>query len=153
MARRLQFNRQNGLSLVEVMVAIGLLGILSLVLVGTYTGAAATHSMIQGRLDVNQEARRAMEHMVRDIRMATGVAIDNGSVTYTDRNGVSVTYTYSEEDRSLLRNESPVARNVSSHSVSWVKDSGGRVLEIHLQTELQQQTHELATTITLRNPN
>ena len=34
---------------------------LSLVLAGTYTGASATHSMIQGRLDVKQEARRAME--------------------------------------------------------------------------------------------
>ncbi len=104
-----------------------------------------------------------MEHMARDIRMATDVNIDEDAggtfqqVTYKDRNGTTVSYTHGAVDRVLVRNDSPVARYVASFEVRWVDNDNEShptdVLEISITTEHQGQSHDLRVSIKLRNPD
>lgn len=85
---------QRGFTLAELLVAMALTG---LVLAGAFAiQHQGTQSYLMGasRVEVQQNARTALELMVRELRSATAVTVVGGAadVTFVDQNGVTVRY-------------------------------------------------------------
>lgn len=89
--------RDSGLSLVEVLVAMGLFGMLTTVLLGFALGTSRVTEDTRKIAGVNEESRLAMERLTRELRQANAVlslqvptdpATDPTAITFwTDFNG------------------------------------------------------------------
>lgn len=86
--------RDGGFSLVEVLVAMALFGVLGSLLLGLALGTSRVTEDVRSLTTVNEESRLAMERMVRELRQArsiTAVTLPPSSTTsltfWTDFNG------------------------------------------------------------------
>ena len=86
--------RDDGFSLVEVLVAMALFGVLGSLLLGLALGTSRVTEDVRGLTTVNEESRLAMERMTRELRQArsiTAVTVPPASTTsltfWTDFNG------------------------------------------------------------------
>lgn len=86
--------RDGGFSLVEVLVAMSLFGVLGSLLLGLALGTSRVTEDVRSLTTVNEESRLAMERMVRELRQArsiTAVTLPPSSTTsltfWTDFNG------------------------------------------------------------------
>ena len=86
--------RDDGFSLVEVLVAMSLFGVLGSLLLGLALGTSRVTEDVRSLTNVNEESRLAMERMVRELRQArsiTAVTLPPASTTsltfWTDFNG------------------------------------------------------------------
>lgn len=119
MSARFQFLRQLGFSLVELIAAIVILGIVASMgavlirdgMLGYLRGREITSADWQGRL--------ALERITRELRDAVTIApgsCDNSapaySFAYSDINALPISYSYTQSTRTLLRNGQPLADNV-----------------------------------------
>lgn len=90
--------RDQGMSLVEVLVAMGLFGLLGSLLLGLALGTSGVTEDVRSLTTVNEESRLAMERMARELRQArsiTAVSLPPSSTTaltfWTDFNGNDTT--------------------------------------------------------------
>ncbi len=89
--------KQDGFSLIELMVVVLILGLITIGLVTFFSGGVRSWISGQNQLLAQREARQAMDRMVRDIREGKSyvIASDNTSITITypaSFNKNSVTY-------------------------------------------------------------
>ena len=102
------FTTQSGFSLAELLVACAMVGI---VLAGTFVALQSGESAFQystGKVEVQQNARVALDRMIRELRTASTVtAATATSITfiYTDDTNTAVTVAYSLAGTSLQRNQ------------------------------------------------
>lgn len=66
-------SRDQGMTLIEVLVAMGLFGILSTLLLGLAVSTSAITDDTRARTGVTEEARTAMERMTREVRQASEI--------------------------------------------------------------------------------
>jgi len=107
--------KNEGLSLIEMMVVVLILGLMVLGLVTFFTGGARSWMSGQSQLEAQRNARQAMDRMVREIR--EGDSITSGSA-------ISLTINY------LILGKSPVTYSLSGSTIS----RGGIPLINHVQT-------------------
>jgi prepilin-type N-terminal cleavage/methylation domain-containing protein len=102
------FKAQGGFSLAELLVACAMVGI---VLAGTFVALQSGESAFQystGKVEVQQNARVALDRMIRDLRTGSSVTAATPtsiSFIYTDENNAAVTVTYSVTGTTLQRNQ------------------------------------------------
>jgi prepilin-type N-terminal cleavage/methylation domain-containing protein len=84
---------QRGFTLTELLVAMAMLG---MVLSGIYTlqqQGLYSYMMGSAKVEAQQNARVALDLMIRELRSATSVtAIAVGDLTFVDQNGVTIRY-------------------------------------------------------------
>jgi prepilin-type N-terminal cleavage/methylation domain-containing protein len=74
-------SKRNGFSLIEMMVVVGILGLMVLGLVTFFTGGARSWISGQSQLEAQRNARQAMDMMVREIREGESVSGTTTSIT------------------------------------------------------------------------
>jgi prepilin-type N-terminal cleavage/methylation domain-containing protein len=106
--------RQRGLTLIELMISLVLIGAISVVIGGLALDAQHTGTLAAAYAQDVTETRRALDAVERDLRAATDVAVTPfGLVATTD--GAHVAWTL---DRgSLRRGDVVVARNIAAFDV------------------------------------
>jgi prepilin-type N-terminal cleavage/methylation domain-containing protein len=122
-------NNSRGFTLVEIIVAI--------VLVGTIAGIAAmiilqgtrSYSDEQSRSDIHYQARLATERIAREVRLVrscadvTPTVNPSTTLTFTDINGAGITFSRTVGN-DLMRNADVVAQNVTALQISYLDISG-----------------------------
>jgi prepilin-type N-terminal cleavage/methylation domain-containing protein len=86
--------RDAGFTLVEMLVAIVLMGVFGSVLLSVVLGARNSATATQSSQDLNEEARNALNRMARELRQATAlIAVRNpDGAAYSTSNITSVTF-------------------------------------------------------------
>ena len=106
--RMTTIRNQNGFTLAELLIACAMVGV---VLAGTFVALQQGQNAYQygsGRVEVQQNARMAVDRMAHDLRTgATVTAATATSVTfqYIDDTGATVTVSYSQTGTNLQRNQ------------------------------------------------
>lgn len=116
-------SRDAGISLIEVLVAMGLFGVVGTLLLGFALGTNSVVTDTRGRTDVTEEARTAMERMTREVRQSAGLqavtlpTAANGSVTsftfWTDFNGDTLQTTTASDPEILTYRWDPATERLS----------------------------------------
>jgi prepilin-type N-terminal cleavage/methylation domain-containing protein len=104
---------KKGFSLIEMMVVVGIIGLIVLGLVTFFTGGAKSWIAGQSQLTAQRNARQAMDIMVREIREASEVTTKNDTKIIFDTPWVSG-ITYELVSDTINRNNIPLINNVSN---------------------------------------
>ena len=97
-----------GYTLAELLTAMGVLALLLAGLLFTLQEGQYVYSFGAGRSEVQQNARVALDRMLRELRTATQVttaASNDVKFTFVDDTGTSVTVEYSLSGTNVLRNQ------------------------------------------------
>ena len=128
----LNIKNQKGLSLIEMMVVVVILGLIVLGLVTFFTGGAKSWVAGQSQLTAQRNARQAMDRMVREIREGENVKTgsdDDTIVVSIPALGSELAYdvTYSLSDTTIKRGTTPLIDNVmiSGEDIFEYYDSSG----------------------------
>ena len=156
---------ENGFTLVELMIACAMVGI---VLAGTLVALQQGQNAYQyssGRVEVQQNARMAVDRIVRELRTGTTVtasAATSVTAQYIDETGATVTVQYSLNGTNLERNQTNpvpataqpetliggvnalVLTHYDSNNVTTTTAANVRVVDIKLTTQPQAGTSNLA---------
>ncbi len=124
--KKLLFRNQAGFSLVEMISAIVLMGIMGLFSIQFITGAAESNRLVAGQKGLVDDAKLAMEFMLREIRVsnsATNViaftdAGSTASITFDKFSGLDVDtnasqIVYSWSGTTLIRTSNSVVTTLS----------------------------------------
>jgi prepilin-type N-terminal cleavage/methylation domain-containing protein len=99
---------EGGFTLAELLTAMAVLGLLMAGLFLSLQEGQSVYLYGAGRTEVQQNARVALERMLRELRTASSVATASGNdikFTYVDATSTSVTVEYSLSGTSLQRNQ------------------------------------------------
>ena len=137
--------QQKGFSLIELMVAVVILGLIILALVTFFTGGTIAWVAGQSQLEAQRNARLAMDRMVREIREADYVASTSISddIDFHTPFAGSISYSLSVSGGDLKRDDIPMINNVQSLVFSYYDSSGiqveppvGTVSKVHINLEV-----------------
>ena len=102
-------SNERGYSLAELLSAMAVLTVLLAGLLLTFEQGQNVYSFGAGRSEVQQNARVALERMLRELRTATQIttADSNAAITFTfvDESGASVTVAYALNGTNIQRNQ------------------------------------------------
>jgi len=136
-------SNKKGFSLIEMMVAVVILGLIVLGLVTFFTGGAKSWVAGQSQLEAQRNARQAMDIMVREIREASEVTTKNDTKIIFDTPWVTG-ITYELLSNTISRNNIPLDFDYPSLS------------KVHILLEIDVDNDEnpditLDTDVNLRN--
>jgi prepilin-type N-terminal cleavage/methylation domain-containing protein len=144
------YKYQKGFSLIELMVAVVILGLIILALVTFFTGGTKAWVAGQSQLEAQRNARLVMDRMVREIREGKNIHEDsNGTkiiIIYSD----NTTKKYEKVNSTLKENSSILINNliVKDYSVNPIfkyykndgsevtTPSGNDVSKVHIELEV-----------------
>ena len=146
--------KNEGFSLIEMMVVVCILGLIVLGLVTFFTGGAKSWVAGQSQLKAQREARQAMDIMVREIREGNSFTIS------TDKKSITISYptsfgkssvTYSLSSTTISRDGSPVINNVKTLEFTFTDSSKVHILlEVDVDNDGKPDI-TLNTDVNLRN--
>ena len=165
----LRVNNKKGFSLIEMMVALGILSLIIIGLVTFFSGG--TRAWVTGRyqLEAQRNARLSMDRMVREIREANYIvdsSISNSVDFHTPFHG-NISYSLSGDD--LKRGSNTVITNVLTLDFSYFDNSdieidtfplsiedAAKISKVHIDFQVDVDNDEspditLNTDINLRN--
>ena len=150
---KLKINRK-GFSLIEMMVALGILSLIIIGLVTFFSGGTRAWVTGQYQLEAQRNARLAMDRMVREIR--EGTSIDEISSNTTIKINYLASFgkspvTYSLSDTTINRNGNPLIHDVKTLNFTYTDAS-----KVHILLEVDVDNDEspditLNTDVDLRN--
>jgi len=115
---------QAGFTLVEMIAAIVLLGIMGLFSTQFITGAAESNRLVSGQKGLVDDAKLAMEFMIREIRVANestnSISTTATSITFDKYGGLTVDTDSTEISYSLV---SGTIRRTSSNATTTLADN------------------------------
>jgi prepilin-type N-terminal cleavage/methylation domain-containing protein len=151
-------SNKKGFSLIEMMVVVGILGLIVLGLVTFFTGGARSWISGQSQLEAQRNARQAMDIMVREIREGESYSSTTSSITVDipalgSESAYSVTYKLSGSilEREVNSIPSAMINNVKTLSFDSTDSS-----KVHIILEVDVDNDEnpditLDTDVNLRN--
>lgn len=123
--------QQRGFSLIEMMVAVVILGLIILALVTFFTGGTKAWVAGQSQLEAQRNARQAMDRMVREIREASNVIASSTSsieINFNTPWNTNLKYSWSgDEWDPILRGTIPLINNVQSLAFTFFDTSNVEV--------------------------
>lgn len=115
---KLNVKNQKGFSLIEMMVAVAVLGVIVLGLVTFFTGGTKSWVSGQYQLTAQRNARQAMDRMVREIREASDIKASFTSsieINFNTPWSTDLKYSWSgDEGDPILRGANPLINDVQS---------------------------------------
>jgi Tfp pilus assembly protein PilW len=136
--------RDSGATLVEFLMAVGLSGIIAgaLLILAVSTGRSIAEMV--NYVDLDHHNRLALDNMTREVRQVrTITALTSNSVTFLDKNGTTVRYSYSPSDRALSR--------ISGGTTQTLIDQCDRLNFAAYQRTPASNTYNLISTSTITN--
>lgn len=110
-------SKQNGFSLIELMVVVLILGLITIGLVTFFSGGMRSWISGQSQLQAQREARQAMDRVVKEIREGESYVIAGGdSIT------VSYPASFSKDPVTYKLSGTEIEREVNSVSNSLIKN-------------------------------
>jgi len=151
-------NKNNGMTLIEMMVVVAILSFIILGLVTFFTGGARSWIAGQSQLKAQREARQVMDRIVREVREGKSATciISPPSITVDFPDSIntnSVTFGMSEATNIVYRNtlSNSLIENVKTFDVSCVDNSKVNILlEIDVDNDNKVDI-SLESDINLRN--
>jgi prepilin-type N-terminal cleavage/methylation domain-containing protein len=142
--------KQRGFSLIEMMVAVVILGLIILALVTFFTGGAKSWVTGQSQLEAQRNARQAMDRMVKKIREGENVKLGSNGTTitviYTDSSEKEYrkdSYTLREDNLPLIDNliekdysVHPIFKYYKNDGSEVTTPSGNDVSKVHIELEV-----------------
>ena len=114
----LNIKNQKGFSLIEMMLVVGILGVIVLGLVTFFTGGTKSWVAGQYQLTAQRNARQAMDRMVREIREASDIIASSTSsieINFSTPWSTDMKYSWSgDEGDPILRGANPLINDVQS---------------------------------------
>ena len=130
---------QRGLTLIEMMVVVAILGIIILGLVTFFTGGTKSWVAGQSQLTAQRNARQAMDRMIREIREGERIkigSVDDIVVVYIPALGSELAYdvTYYLDDTTIFRKKNsstsnPLIDYVKSLQFEYFRKNGSQVCD------------------------
>lgn len=152
---KLKINRK-GFSLIEMMVALGILSLIIIGLVTFFSGGTRAWVTGQYQLEAQRNARLAMDRMVREIREGTSIDEISSNVTikinYLASFGKNpVTYSLPDSTSTINRNGTPLINDVKTLNFTYPDAS-----KVHILLEVDVDKDDapditLNTDVNLRN--
>lgn len=148
---------KKGFSLIEMMVVVGILGLMVLGLVTFFTGGARSWISGQSQLTAQRNARQAMDRMVREIRegesasgTSTSVTVDIPALGSDSESSVTYSWTGTPGDP-VNRESTPLINNVMKLEFTYPDASKiSIILEVDVDGD-ENPDITLNTDVNLRN--
>jgi prepilin-type N-terminal cleavage/methylation domain-containing protein len=159
---------KNGFSLIEMMVALGILSLIIIGLVTFFSGGTRAWVTGQHQLEAQRNARLSMDRMVREIREADYIKYTSTSILIDFHTPFHGNISYSLSDNDLKRGSNTVINNVLTLDFSYFDNLGTEIdsplsepdetniskVHINLQVDVDQDSSPditLKSDINLRN--
>lgn len=136
-------NKEKGFSLIELMIALALSGIIIGAIYNLYLKQSKSYVIQDQVAEMQQNGRVAIDMIVRDIRMAgfrgnppnagvttpisptnSSTAPDSITIQYDDGSGSVTTVTYDISGTDLRRNTQPLAENIEDLQLAYIFADG-----------------------------
>lgn len=105
--------RQGGLALVEMLVGVGITGVLLLALAALSSYTARSFAAMLNYADLDKSSRNALDLMSQQIRQTNRLIEGDGThLIFEDYDGNNLSYTYSSTARTLTRSKTGEADKV-----------------------------------------
>lgn len=85
-------NNENGLTLLELLIALGIFGLVIVIIFGAFSAAILVERRIIALRNAGDNIRFAIESINREIRTGNNFSGGDGSFSFTNANGESVIY-------------------------------------------------------------
>ena len=147
MSNILCVNNKKGFSLIEMMVALGILSLIIIGLVTFFSGGTRAWVTGQYQLEAQRNARLSMDRMVREIREGTSIDDEISSTTTITINYLAsfgknpVTYSFS--DNTISRNDIPLINNVKTLNFIY-PDESAPLSKVHVLLEVDVDKDDYA---------
>jgi prepilin-type N-terminal cleavage/methylation domain-containing protein len=159
---------KNGFTLIEMMVALGILSLIIIGLVTFFSGGTRAWVTGQYQLEAQRNARLSMDRMVREIREADYIKYTSTSILIDFHTPFHGNISYSLSGNDLKRGSNTVINNVLTLDFSYFDNSGTEIdsplsepdesniskVHINLQVDVDQDSSPditLNSDINLRN--
>ena len=156
---------QNGFSIIELMVVVGIISLITLGLVTLFSGGVRSYISGDSQLEAQRNARQAMDYMVRELRLSERVIISQEhkvkasipDLTGTGGPGYHVEYSWSGNLHDpVKRHMSPGGTNILIDNVLNLKFDYPKASRINILLEIDVDHDEhadisLHTAVNLRN--
>ena len=120
--------REQGFTLIEIVVTIVITGIIAYIFLNFFSLGTDSYTLIETRSDVLQDERIVLDRMVREIRQAATITITSAtdiSFTYDDdSDGINETYRYCLASGNLRRTIDAAGDTLILDNVSSLTFSG-----------------------------
>jgi len=139
-------NNKKGFSLIEMMVALGILSLVIIGLVTFFSGGTRAWVTGQYQLEAQRNARFSMDRMVREIR--EGTSIDEISSDTTIKINYLASFgknpvTYSLSDNTISRDGIPLINNVKILNFTY-PDASAPLSKVHILLEVDVDKDDYA---------
>ena len=146
MSNILCVNNKKGFSLIEMMVALGILSLIIIGLVTFFSGGTRAWVTGQYQLEAQRNARLSMDRMVREIR--EGTSIDEISSTTTIKINYLASFgknpvTYSFSGNTVSRDDIPLINNVKTLNFTY-PDASAPLSKVHILLEVDVDKDDYA---------
>ena len=131
---KIKINRK-GFSLIEMMVALGILSLIIIGLVTFFSGGTRAWVTGQYQLEAQRNARLAMDRMVREIREADYIVNSSISSSIDFHTPFHGNISYSLSGNDLKRGSNTVINNVLTLDFSYFDNSGTEINSFPLSVE------------------
>lgn len=169
---RLNIKNQKGFSLIEMMVVVGILGVIVLGLVTFFTGGTKSWVAGQYQLTAQRNARQAMDRMVREIREASDIKASFTSsieINFNTPWNTDLKYSWSgDEGDPILRGTNPLINDVESLNFKYFDaldievvptlsdETASKISKVHIDLRIDVDKDSkpditLSTDVSLRN--
>jgi prepilin-type N-terminal cleavage/methylation domain-containing protein len=154
----IKINRK-GFSLIEMMVALGILSLLIIGSVTFFSGGTRAWVTGQYQLEAQRNARLAMDRMVKEIREGNNIDEINSNPTTIKINYLASfgknSVTYSLSDNTISRDGIPLINNVKTLNFTY-PDAPAPISKVHILLEVDVDKDDspdiiLNTDVNLRN--
>ncbi len=153
---------RRGFTLIELILGVVLLGIVSLALTSAFVPTMQTSVSVDTRKDALQNARLAMERMLREIREVRSITagFTATNLTFTGPANIPVTYSWSGVVQDPLRRDADdLACCVQSFALTYLKKDGSAAtapaevwrIQADLQVMVGGEKVELRSEVNPRN--
>lgn len=116
MVKMNKIHSEDGFTLVELIIAVFMVGLFSMAMVGLVRFYQNSYTQNRNVSDELQNANMAMQMLIRDLRGGTGITLSGSTVSFKDINGTAVTYQLNGTDlkRTSGGTTSLLAQNVAT---------------------------------------